>query len=548
MDPRNLAWQGLSDPNTSASRLQEIAVQFPEFHEAITKHPNVYPELVQWITAQSAPSAPAGDAGYGVVVNQIPETYGVVTPENLTPSADPAFGAPAGTESNGQIPGGYAPVTDAYVEENKPKSRLPKILTVSAVSVLLVALVGGLIFWFAIGRKITGSASPEAAVEKLIDSVISLDQYSLYGSIAPSEMAPLLEVVSAAEDKFEGTGYADTWEYAERIHSALDITVSNLETQTVELAEGITRIDIVGGAIEIRGDETELRGILTEIVEGTFDSLEGAEFTDDMRNEMELGMDEFFNEQWPVTADLNDLFVQLTPEEREWFPGIPMVTVQEGGSWYVSPLLTLGEFARIGMEASGNVSAGGYQYGSVPDAAEAATPEEAVATLTAGIENLVHTGDAEDLAAALSLPERRLLGLHSGLFEQFTGADAILEIEPDVTVVSNNGSVAIVQPKDLVISVTDSWSDTVTVEFNEWCVRGEDGYSGRSEWICLDEALEQGSGMDFDFDLSKLGLATVKEDGNWHVSLAHTYSHLVTAVLDVIDEEFLNQLALSPTF
>ena len=548
MDPRNLAWQELSDPNTSASRLQEIAVQFPEFHEAITKHPNVYPELVQWITAQSAPSAPAGDAGYGVVVNQIPETYGVVTPENLTPSADPTFGAPAGTESNGQIPGGYAPVTDAYVEENKPKSRLPKILTVSAVSVLLVALVGGLIFWFAIGRKITGSASPEAAVEKLIDSVISLDRYSLSGSISPSEMAPLLEVVSAAEDKFEGTGYADTWEYAERIQSALDITVSNLETQTVELAEGITRVDIVGGAIEIRGDETELRGILTEIVEDAFDSLEGEEFTDYMRNEMELGMDEFFNEQWPVTADLNDLFVQLTPEEREWFPGIPMVTVQEGGSWYVSPLLTLGEFARIGMEASGSVSAGGYQYGNVPAAAVADSPEAAVATLTAGIEELVRTGDAEEFAAALALPERRLLGLHSGLFEDFTGADNDLEIVPGVTVVSNNGSVAIVQPKNLTISFLDYYLDPVTIELNEWCGRNEDFRNGQSDWGCLDDVLAQEFGADFDLDLSKLGIATVQEDGNWHVSMIHTYAHLTTAVLEIIDEEFLDQLVLSPTF
>ena len=39
----------LSNPNTSAHRLQQLTVEYPEFGAQIASHPNCYPELRQWI-------------------------------------------------------------------------------------------------------------------------------------------------------------------------------------------------------------------------------------------------------------------------------------------------------------------------------------------------------------------------------------------------------------------------------------------------------------------------------------------------------------------
>lgn len=56
-DPRLLAWVELHQPATTPSRLAEIVVTHPEFGTAVLQHPNVYPELREWIVENiAAPS------------------------------------------------------------------------------------------------------------------------------------------------------------------------------------------------------------------------------------------------------------------------------------------------------------------------------------------------------------------------------------------------------------------------------------------------------------------------------------------------------------
>lgn len=50
-DPRRGAWAALHDPRTDAVTLAAIAGAYPEFAEAIARHPNAYPALREWATA-----------------------------------------------------------------------------------------------------------------------------------------------------------------------------------------------------------------------------------------------------------------------------------------------------------------------------------------------------------------------------------------------------------------------------------------------------------------------------------------------------------------
>lgn len=46
----------LAKTDIPATELRDLASQFPELHEAIKQHPNVYPGLVTWIEQQNAPA------------------------------------------------------------------------------------------------------------------------------------------------------------------------------------------------------------------------------------------------------------------------------------------------------------------------------------------------------------------------------------------------------------------------------------------------------------------------------------------------------------
>lgn len=48
-DARVAAWREVNDDSTSADRLAEIAAVYPEFGRRMLAHPQVYPELREWI-------------------------------------------------------------------------------------------------------------------------------------------------------------------------------------------------------------------------------------------------------------------------------------------------------------------------------------------------------------------------------------------------------------------------------------------------------------------------------------------------------------------
>lgn len=72
---REAAWAAAHDPSTDAATLAAIVTEFPEFGDAVARHPRCYPELRAWVAALPAAvradPAPARRPGRVVIVAAI---------------------------------------------------------------------------------------------------------------------------------------------------------------------------------------------------------------------------------------------------------------------------------------------------------------------------------------------------------------------------------------------------------------------------------------------------------------------------------------------
>lgn len=120
----------LADPRTSAERLAEIAELHPSLHVAVERHPNVYPDLIEWISqyppelrypthpADAAPTVVIGDAAPTMVYEDAGPTmvyqdagptmvYADAAPTSVQPTS-PDHAAPA---THSSAVGATSPVT-----------------------------------------------------------------------------------------------------------------------------------------------------------------------------------------------------------------------------------------------------------------------------------------------------------------------------------------------------------------------------------------------------------------------------------------------------
>ena len=590
MDPRNEAWQEVSDPNTPAERLREIAAQYPDFWAAIVHHPHASPDLTQWINSQPAGygsgqpggsgSAPGefGTAGqeptYGTGYqayppnSQNPQGY---PPNYQDPQGYPAYNQnPQGYPAYNQNPQGYPPsyqdpqgypggpypqgYAGAQVSEKPRKSRRTKIIVAVIATIVALALIFSLVYWLAFGRKLNGADSPEEAVEMFITAAVEGDGVSLYGSIAPSEITPIRDLFehsvevqerfkNATESPGDATDIGDVWK-------AMDIKVEGLEFDEVEIADGIVRVEVLDGTIRTDGDKEEVARLWNELAEQNADTsgLSPAE-VDELLYELQRDLFGYGSDDvWPIEIDIS----YFSDYSNDSVNGIPMVAVEENGNWYFSPLLSFGEFIRIDYESS-YYNPGPYRYGTIPDAAPADTPEESVQTLARGLEDMYSTGDPEQFIASLPLAERRFLGLHSTLFDGLNsskmggngrGATGIdLEITGGGKIVSTTDDQAILLPDNFVVAVSDEPYGSGEIRLNELCVEINEP-SGYSESYCLDQVVEENIGAytNIDIDLSNLGFVSVKQDGNWHFSFVGSGAQIIHVLFDNMRPELLSEL------
>lgn len=397
-DPR---WE-LSQADTTAERLAEIAQQHPELASEIDAHPNAYPELRQWIREQQAANQPQLADSQAPQAQQFTGSTVPIGQQEATPFPTTPFDANAANTGFGGGPGGYDPST---LGAPAPRSRGRSILWISLASALVLLLaIGGGVWWF-IGSKLGGSASPEAAAEKLVKGFTTLDPLTLYGSFAPSEFAAFEESarrLTSIKPTEESTYDLD--EASKKLAEAIDVqTTREIVVEADELAEEVQRVTYVDGAIKINGDKDEIVDLYLDVVRENAKTLSD-EFEPDY-DALEEGLRESLD--LPYTIDFKDIAQDM---EGSPFDGVTLVTVKEGGSWYVSPMMTVADYAYLDAEASGNA-------GKLGDAVVAGKPSETAVEAADALGNAVvefaeGSGELEEIAERLPLAERRIVSIY----------------------------------------------------------------------------------------------------------------------------------------
>lgn len=448
---------------------------------------------------------PAGQAAWG---QQPPAGQGAWNQQQ-----DPAWGQqPAGASSTAWSQPQPQP-------QPKASSRRGLWIGVSVVGVLVVAgaAFAANALWFS---KVGGAKTPEAAVTQMMDAAVSKDLVALYGVTSPSEFESATTGMSLFMDRMSEDSDLDTGalkDVYEDYLEAFDLSMDGLEVEVEEIEDGLAKVSVVAGELTIDADAEELSdatiAAMDQLESGPMSelfALSGTSMPTDaeVREEMNTAVAETF----PVdvsAADLEDPFLMV---------------VREGGSWYVSPMLTMLEYGAV---------AEGVERGSLPAsdlAGQFDSPEAAADGLVDSITEYLSTGDESALLSTLPLADRRALSLY-GNFDEIDVAE-LAELQELLETSTIDASFAVRDEDDGVawlqletFSFTGEFDGVAsTLELDGECVSAD--VDGQAINACLDDipALKE-------LGLGDLSLIAVEEDGSWYISYAGTVGDASGVVL-----------------
>ncbi len=443
------------------------------------------------------------------------------------PYAPPGFNTPQGYPAPGAAVPPPPPPVWATSEPTPapPKKRSGGRIAVVVVAVLAV-LAGGV---FAVSALTGGSdeeggaKDPQTAVQDLFDAVSKSDALGTLDSLAPSERGALKDPVVDMVDQLKRLQIlADDFDLSSI--GGVQLSVSDLQLSEDQLADGVTAVTIEGGRTR-----------------GSIDPA-AFPFGDFIRDHVDV-------DSLDSSRSSGDLV-----DETDGEPPV-IVTLQEGGKWYVSLWFSIAENARVAAGAD------------LPDFANpipgkgAATPEDAVkALIDAGTQlNL------EDLVALTPPDEMKALHTYASLFlddaqqslDQFLDDQGIsysFDITDFQASSDVNGDVARVKVDTLAFDAEFRYQDTtvsVTSE-GDGCVDitvDESGDSS-SQSFCADDLNQsfQDSGVDVPKSLMDLPnkldvrIVATKVDGKWYVSPIRTGAGVFTDLAKALDRQDLDDI------
>lgn len=559
-NPSDYTLAQAADPSTPAALLGEIATHRPDLRPAIAANPTAYPELLDWLRAFGDPtidaalaargSAPAAGYGYGApaqdpsVTQPLPSGYGAYGVSPTTPSAGEQasqWGPPAAEQTAawgqqppagqaawnqqqdpawGQQPAGASSTAWSQPQpQPKASSRRGLWIGVSVVGVLVVAgaAFAANALWFS---KVGGAKTPEAAVTQMMDAAVSKDLVALYGVTSPSEFESATTGMSLFMDRMSEDSDLDTGalkDVYEDYLEAFDLSMDGLEVEVEEIEDGLAKVSVVAGELTIDADAEELSdatiAAMDQLESGPMSelfALSGTSMPTDAEVREEVGT--AVAETFPVdasAADLEDPFLMV---------------VREGGSWYVSPMLTMLEYGAV---------AEGVERGSLPSsdlAGQFDSPEAAADGLVDSITEYLSTGDESALLSTLPLADRRALSLY-GNFDEIDVAE-LAELQELLETSTIDASFAVRDEDDGVawlqletFSFTGEFDGVASsLELDGECVSAD--VDGQAINACLDDipALKE-------LGLGDLSLIAVEEDGSWYISYAGTVGDASGVVL-----------------
>ncbi|TFC27489.1 hypothetical protein E3O25_10380 [Cryobacterium sp. TMT1-3] len=514
-----------ADPATPQARLAEIAAAHHDLHLVIAANPSCYPALIEWMLQLGtiAPVAPATP----VIPEPVLTEEAAAVPAAAVPAAvGQAAASPTGLPTEpaaSAVPNPFAPSASAAAPRSTPapgqdargqSARRPrkKLLIWSSIGVVVLLIAGGGVWAYgAIFSKLGGASSPTAAVQKLLEGTADMDLVSLYGSLSPAEIesfkAPIDQLGTMAMDDENGDP-VDMPALINTVVDSLNITLTGLELESEDIEDGVAVVTITAGEMTMNGDAETITDAYLEVVAPQL-RLQQQSFgyddsdTDAMIADLRESSIDELNDMLPFTQSAADLAEELGHDAA-------VVTVREGGSWYVSPLLTAGEnLLQGGSQTRGSLVA-------ADDVAAFDTGDAAAEGFAEAVIAFGENGDYGDLAAVLPESERRFLSLYGdalmptdggGDYDNLTITD--FAVTPQV-----EGTTARLDIDSIVIE-GDGYDWPYRTEFSGVCVTTDSGYSSFDG--CLDDVpamKELGAGS--------WRVLAVQEQGGWFVSPLRT--------------------------
>ena len=405
---------------------------------------------------------------------------------------------PQPVRPNGPFPG-------QMPQAPRKKSNKGAALIAAIVAVVLVVIGGGA---FALTRSASarGFSSPDALANSINSAFDSNKLSSLGLALAPSEV----EAATAWQKDYKANGKAD-WsklmspEALTDYIGQIDISKSTIEQAVDEKSDNLSLITIT----KWEGEVT-VKPELADKLRENYEKAKGDKLTAD---ESKM-FDDFKREIEKESTFSGNILQRLFQTDK-----LTLVSVKEGGKWYISPTMTIAEQ----MVADSSVTP---NYGADFTNVEGAkSPEEAVSGMVDALRNGAGMGD-KDFYRFLDLPERRVAAVYGG-----SGSHSASGVGDGIQVnwglkstkvsggaVVNFGTTSITMDGGYKVEFNN---DTVTYSYPEYSTYSHNSRNTtpqtQSQTVRFTEGL---------VNPERLGIFTVKGDKGWHVSLIGTVGNL----------------------
>ena len=422
-------------------------------------------------------------------------------------------------------PGAYNPQYQGQAPQQgakKSRGKMAAIISVIVVAVLVV-IGGGA---FALTRFLPGAggfATPNALANSISSAFDSNKLANLAPALAPSE----LEAATLWQKDYKANGKAD-W--------------TKLMSPEA-LADYIGQIDISKSTIEHTVDEKSDNLSLITITKWEGEITVKPELADKFRENYEKAKGD------KLTADESKMFDDLKRQisEEPNYSGnilqglfntdkLTLVSVKEGGKWYISPVMTMAEQMVSYSSVTPNY---GADFTNVEGAK---SPEEAVSGMVDALRNGAGMGD-KDFYRFLDLPERRVAAVYGGSGSTGGVGDSI-QVNWGLTSTKVSGG-AVVNFGTTSITFDGSYK----VEFNSDTVTYSYADSGSSYNSRYTSSKPQSQTVRFTEGLvnpERLGVFAVQDNTGWHVSFISTVGNLnLLEATDAAVNEAVNGMSSS---
>lgn len=529
-----------SDPATTAETLARIAYERPDLRPAVAANPATYPELLTWleqfhdpavsaaIAARRGVAPGAGWAPAAPAAPQVGQEPGYQPSQGgFAPQGQQASFTPQGQQGSftpqGQQPGYGQPAQGGYgfASSAQPftsydsgmaparKSRKKAIIAGAVAGGVLLLGGGSVAAYQMVFSKLGGAESPDQAAVRLVEGFADKDMLAMYGVLSPAEIEHSRTNLDAWLSEVEDLG-GEAIDY-EALLATLDLEVEGLKIEVENIEEGLAKVYFTDGTLTVDADEELLA---SEVAKVATDLVGNPMFSDYQGLMGPIPSEEEMKTQ--LLTELEGTFpVSVTTDQMQVADDAPFVmAVEEDGSWYVSPYLTLGEYAIVESDVARGTLAG------TADAAGFDSPEAAAVGMTDAAVAFATTGDMTPLVNAMPLAERRLLALYVvPSAAEFTGEEMPFEVtSKEFRTRSEDKGVAEVVFENFTVSIDDGVQPG-TVTLSEECVAL--AHPTMNGEICYPEMP-----LVREFSLEELSFIALEEDGGWFLSPSATMSEV----------------------